>query len=133
MMRFIFDTIWRAGVIVGLWCAVLVIILMLGKPAHAGGELVTDECLAEPRMVNVKFYRNKQALRAGFERLSGFKSGDATGFTTYNTRTEVFTLHAVRGRIKKSKGHSVLGHEVLHALCGQWHSEDGRLEDAGHE
>lgn len=85
---------------------------------------ISDDCLSTPQLVSVKLYDTAGEVRAAFQQLSGKTDPYVEGFTTYNTRTQVYTLHAKRGVIRKASGHGTLGHEVLHAVCGRWHTED---------
>lgn len=98
-------------------------VLLLSTVAYAGDDDRLVQCAAEPEMVAVKFYPSRKALVKAYRAI--VKQADAPaveGFTTYSNKTGINTLHVLviskqsdRGRLR------TLGHELLHAVCNDWH------------
>lgn len=96
--------------------------LGLASSSALAGNLT--ECGAEVRTITVKMYSTPLAIRQAYQELTHIRPQGLKGFATYNNRTEVHTLHVLLiAGIKSGRQIQTLGHELLHALCGDWHPE----------
>lgn len=106
----------------------LAALVAFGLLAMTVSEIVEGEELAEcattPTTVNVVMYESRGALSAAYRKITGERPFNLSGFATMNTRTGVKTLHV---RVIKDRRDTArlatLGHELMHALCGDWHPD----------
>lgn len=105
------------------WLSVACALVLISATAAGKDMDALVECSTEVQTVNVTMYTSENQMRAMYAKLGArWPSKGLRGFATYNTRTKVHTLHVLRISGTNSKHLKTLGHELLHALCGDWHS-----------
>lgn len=114
MTRFIRNTQW--------FCIGVLIVFCFARCSEALA-VEFSACMAKPATITVVMYNNRGSLTRQYKRLSGERVFNLRGFTTLNNRTGIYTLHVLMIDSPRSPALETLGHELTHALCGDWHPD----------
>jgi len=99
---------------------------LTGCEPKSEGPPLTSECnYSTPITLTVIEYETERELASQWEYYKQMKlpdGGRIEGFATYNTRTQLHTLHVLKIRGQKdSRRIETIGHELMHSFCGDWH------------
>jgi hypothetical protein len=126
-MKIDFNKVMMSVVIILVFGAILLISSsMTGcEPKTQGPPLETECTWSTPTTLTVVEYDSTKELATQWEFYKQQKLPDNAqleGFATYNTRTQIHTLHILKIRGQKdSRRIETLGHELMHSFCGDWH------------
>jgi len=106
--------------------ALFVILLLSGcasSPSSAPRNAKFGDCIETTITVTVVPYDWERALNRAYKRVSGNeKTVDVEGFATAKRDLSEHRLHVMRPNMRESSPElNALGHELMHAVCGDWH------------
>ena len=97
------------------------------RSESAGPQLLTECNFESPITLSVVEYNTQEELIDYWSKISQNPIPSDSlfeGFSTLNTRTNQYTLHILRIRGQDdSRRMEVLGHELMHGFCGDFHSK----------